>query len=243
VDDRVEDAQAWAAAAKRLADLTRRYELRSGADARLLDLLRLVAKDPISLTSVRAPGEAVERHVADSLAALSVDEVRAARTLCDVGSGGGFPGLVLAIALPGAHVTLVESTGRKAAFLERAARALGCANVTVVANRVEEWPEGSDSQDVVTGRAVAALPVVLEYAAPLLVQGGLMVAWKGPLAAGAEGEAAAAAAEQLNMSAPTRATPDEAQTDLYLSWKVGPTPARFPRRPGMARKRPLGAST
>ena len=184
-------------------------------------------------------------HVADALVALDLPAVRAARRIADLGSGGGFPGLALAIALPGARVALVESARRKCAFLAGAAAELELANVEVVNERAEAWEAGVGAHDLVLARALAALPVVVEYAAPLLVPAGVLVAWKGRLdpCEEADGRAAAAA---LGMSAP-EAVPVEPFAGardryLYLSSKVSPTPTRFPRRPGIARKRPIRAS-
>ena len=231
--------------AARFHDLQARYELPATAPERFALLLELVSAAPVSLTSVREPERAAEVHVADSLSGLEATPVREARAIADLGSGGGFPGLVLAIALPDATVTLVESAGKKAAFLERAGEELGLANVRVVAERVEEWAGGRGSQDVVTARALAPLAVLLEYAAPPLRVGGTLVAWKGRRdAAEEEGGAAAAGALGMTPPAPLRVQPfaEAGERHLYLSSKVSSTPNRYPRRPGMARKRPLGAS-
>ena len=185
-------------------------------------------------------------HVADSLVALDLPSVRAARRIADLGSGGGFPGLALAIALPDAHVALVESVGRKCAFLARAAAELGLGNVEVVNARAEAWEEGLSAHDLVVARALAPLPVLVEYAAPLLALDGTLVAWKGRLepAEEADGRAAAMA---LGMSAPeslpVEPFPRARDRYLYLSSKVSATPPRYPRRPGMARKRPIRASS
>jgi 16S rRNA (guanine527-N7)-methyltransferase len=229
----------------RLDELGVRYALPADASARLAELLDLVASEPASITSVRDPVEGVDVHVADSLVALELDAVRQARRIADLGSGGGFPGLVLALALPSARVALVESVARKVAFLERAATRLGAGNVTVVDARAEAWPDGLGVHDLVTARALAPLGVLVEYAAPLLIEGGALVAWKGRREAGEEADAAGAA-QALGMSVPEpRAVhPFSAAADrsLYLSLKVGRTPAGYPRRPGMARKRPFRAS-
>ena len=228
---------------RRLAELAARYSLPPDAPGKLARLLEAVAAEPSSITAVRAPTEAVDVHVADSLSGLEAPELRRARAISDLGAGGGFPGLVLAIALPEARVTLVESVGKKADFLRRTADVLELASVAVIADRAEAWTAGRDSQDAVTARALAPLPVLLEYAAPLLRPDGVLVAWKGRRDVHEE-RAAAAAAAQLGMSAPvSRAvSPFEAAAErhLYLSSKVSSTPNRFPRRPGMARKRPLG---
>jgi len=183
---------------------------------------------------------------ADALVALELDEVRRARQVADIGSGAGFPGLVLAAALPDAQVALVESSAKKCAFLERAAGAMGLQNVEAVPERAESWSAGIGWSDLVTARAVAPLNVLVEYAAPLLRDGGALVAWKGRRdhAAEADGDAAAAALG-LGPGRVIAVRPwDRAEhLHLHLYLKVGSTPNRYPRRPGMASKRPLRAST
>jgi 16S rRNA (guanine527-N7)-methyltransferase len=177
----------------RLSELAARYDLPRPAAAQLEELLGLVADEPAAITAVRDPAEGVDVHVADSLVALDLEEVRGARTIADIGSGGGFPGLVLATALPAAQVRLVESVGRKCAFLDRAAAMMGLDNVEVVNARAEEWAAGLGANDIVTVRAVAPLPVLVEYAAPLLEGGGVLVAWKGRRDPAEEADGAAAA--------------------------------------------------
>jgi 16S rRNA (guanine527-N7)-methyltransferase len=233
-------------AAARLGRLSSRHGLPPGAEEQLAALLDLVAAEPSAITTVRDPVEGADVHVADSLVALDLPAVRAARRIADLGSGGGFPGLALAIALPAARVALVESVGRKCAFLSGATTALGLANVAVVNARAEAWEQGLGAHDLVVARALAALPVVLEYAAPLLEPGGALVAWKGQLQTAEEADGRAAA-EALGMTAPERTAVEPfdgaRHRYLYLSSKVSSTPARFPRRPGIARKRPIQASS
>jgi 16S rRNA (guanine527-N7)-methyltransferase len=230
----------------RLEELAERYALSSGAAERFGRLLELVAAEPSAITSVRDPERGVDVHVADSLVALDLAPIRAARRIADLGAGAGFPGLALAIALPATRVALVESVARKCAFMETAARALGLENVEVVNARAEEWPAGLGAHDAITARALAPLPVLLEYAAPLLRRDGVLVAWKMRLET-AEMDDAAVAADVLGMSAPeprpVTPFPDAGDRYLYLSSKVRSTPKQYPRRPGMARKRPLGGST
>jgi 16S rRNA (guanine527-N7)-methyltransferase len=231
---------------RRLSELADRFGLRPSAPRQLELLLDLVAVEPVSISAVRNPAVGVDVHVADSLVGLDLEAVRAASRVADLGSGGGFPGLVLAVALPGAHVSLVESVGRKCAFLDRAAAAMALDNVSVIPGRAEEWAAGIGSNDLVTARALAPLPVLVEYAAPLLEIGGVLVAWKGRREPAEEADAAAAAAV-LAMDSPVAhevdAFPGAGKRHLYLSLKVGSTPNGYPRRAGMARKRPLGAST
>jgi 16S rRNA (guanine527-N7)-methyltransferase len=229
--------------AARLAALVTEYGLAPSAGDRLARLLDLLEADPHAPTSVRAAEAAVDVHVADSLSGLRVAAVAGARHVADLGAGAGFPGLVLAIARPEAHVDLVESGGRKCAFLERAVAA-AAANAAVVHARAETWAPGLGACDAVTARALAALPVLVEYAAPLLRVGGALVAWRGERDRGEETEGAAAAATLgLAPAAPVGVHPFRASRHrhLHVYVKVRPTPAGYPRRPGMAVKRPLGA--
>jgi 16S rRNA (guanine527-N7)-methyltransferase len=231
---------------QRLEALVGDHRLPPGSVTQLATILELVATEPTSITTIRDPAHAVEAHVADSLAGLAPAAVRSARAIADLGSGAGFPGLVLAVALPGARVALVESVAKKCAFLTRAAHAAGLANVTVVNARAEEWDAGRGAHDLVTARALAPLNVILEYAAPLLAGAGSVVAWKGGRDAAEELDGAAAA-RRLGMTPPAAIAvpprPGAEERHLYLSSKVSQTPATYPRRPGMARKRPIRASS
>ncbi|MDX6669284.1 MAG: rRNA (guanine527-N7)-methyltransferase [Solirubrobacteraceae bacterium] len=224
--------------------LVARHGLDDSAAARLDALLELLARDPGAPSSIREPHAALDAHLADSLVALELESVRSARAIADLGSGAGFPGLPLAVALPDARVWLVESTGHKCDYLARALRASATRNAAVACTRVEAWEDGSGACDLVVARALAPLAVIAEYAAPLLTPDGTLVAWKGRRDRADERRAAAAAAA-LGL-APTevaRVHPFPAARDRYLHLysKVSPTPERFPRRAGAARKRPLGA--
>ncbi len=200
-------------------------------------ILELQAVDPTASTSVREIGEAIDRHVADSLTALPF--IGSPTRIADLGSGAGWPGLALAAALPEAEVWLVETAIRHCRYLERAIEVSGLGNVSVVNRRIEDW---SWTGDLVTARALAALPVVLEYAAPLLVEGGRFVAWKGAVSP-EEDAAGLVAAEILGLErlAVHPVTPYKGSRDhtLHVFCKIAPTPERFPRRAGMASKRPL----
>ena len=207
-------------------------------------MLEALAAEPDPPTTIRLPGDAVEKHLADSLAGLEARGLREARRIADVGAGAGFPGLALAAALPEARVDLIESVARKCAVIERLADAAGLANARAVAQRAEEWAaaDGAEAYDAVAARAVAPLSVLAEYAAPLLRRGGVLVAWKGSRDE-AEEMAGAAAAAQLGLEprAALRVSPFEGTRErhLHVYAKVARTPEGFPRRPGMARKRPL----
>jgi 16S rRNA (guanine527-N7)-methyltransferase len=206
-------------------------------------LLDAWAREPDPHTTVPVE-EAVDVHIADSLAALDFAEIRQARAIADIGAGAGFPGLALAIALPDARVDLIESSGRKAAVIERLATAAGIDNARVIQARAEEWgaADGRGIYDVACARAVAVLPVLLEYAAPLLTEGGAFIAWKGRRDAAEEAEGAEAARILgLELAEVRSAEPYPGSRDrhLHLYRKLRPTPERFPRRPGVAAKRPL----
>jgi 16S rRNA (guanine527-N7)-methyltransferase len=213
---------------------------------RRLDILLDALAEDRAPTTVHDRAEASNVHLADALTALEIPAVARAARIADLGAGAGVPGLVLAAALPSAHVTLVESVAKKCAFISDAAAAMGLGNVDVVCARAEEWAAGRGSCDVVTARAVASLPVLCEYAAPLLRAGGALVAWKGDVSE-QEDRDGRAAAEQLGLGEPDvhAVDPYRGSRDrhLHVFCKIAPTPAGFPRRPGIAAKRPLSAST
>ena len=215
---------------KRVRELAARYDLDPAPFAALLAAL---AAEPDPPTTVADP---VDEHIADSLSAVPY---LSPTRLADIGSGVGFPGLVLAAAFPASHVTLVESQRRHAAVAERLGRAAGLRNFSVLPCRAEEVPEVFD---VATARAVASLAVLVEYAAPLLVDGGQLVAWKGARDAAEElagEEAGRIVGLSLDRVEAVEPFPGAHSRHLHFYVKTAPTPDRFPRRPGMARKRPL----
>jgi 16S rRNA (guanine527-N7)-methyltransferase len=173
-----------------------------------------------------------------------VPELARAPSIADIGAGAGFPGLALAAALPDATVSLIESTERKCEVIARLATAAEIGNAAPVPARAEEWAsgDGAGRYDVVTARALASLAVLVEYAAPLLAAGGFLVAWKGAPDPGEEAAGATAAAlVGLEPRDPVAVRPFKGsrERNLFVYEKVTPTPERFPRRPGMATKRPL----
>jgi len=177
------------------------------------------------LTSVS--GEEARRvHLDESLAALETVE-RFEGPIVDVGSGGGAPGIPLAHALPDREVTLLEATRRKCDFLERWTGELP--NLRVVCGRAEEQP--LDTWGVAVAKALAPPPVAAEWCLPLVAPGGAAVLYVGPTAqADRVAEAADLLAAELEPDPPP---------GLLVLRKLGPTPPGFPRRPGVARKRPL----
>ncbi len=233
-DEKVQDASPLPS---RLLD-----EAQRGAITRVLELL---ATERASVSSVTESDRAWKVHVADSLSGLEFDALREATTIADIGSGAGFPGLVLAVALPGARVDLIESVGRKCDFIRRAIDAAGIANARVINARSEELAsaEGREAYAAVTARAVGRLSTLAELASPLLVDNGVLVAWKGKRDPEEE-QQLANASEQLAMrSEEIRHVGPYAGSEhrhLHLLRKVGPTPAELPRRAGIAKKRPRG---
>lgn len=228
----------------RIGELARRYSLSSDAASALATLVDVVLTDPAAATAVHGEDRVIDDHIADSMVALNLEEVVAARALADLGSGAGFPGLPLAIARPDAAVALVESNARKSSFLERAVAACGLVNARVVNSRAESWDAGLGRCDLVTARALAPLAVVVEYGAPLLRAGGSLLVWRGGRDRHAE-ETAVRAAEELGLDPRepllVHPYPAASRRHLHLFLKVRATPGRFPRRPGMAAKRPVGS--
>jgi 16S rRNA (guanine527-N7)-methyltransferase len=179
------------------------------------------------LTAIRDDAEARRTLLDDALAA---DGLLGDGPVVDVGSGGGSPGIPLASARPGLEFVLLESSRRKCAFLEGVAAEFD--NVSVVCARAEEHAAaaGKDAYGTAVARALAAPPVAAEWCLPLVRQGGRAILFVGPTA---DLEAVAKAAAELAGQL------EESPVGFALIRKIGPTPARFPRRPGVAKKRPL----
>lgn len=202
-----------------------------------------------NIIGTRDFGEIMHRHVLDSLSCLLFSPLREAKEVGDVGSGGGLPGIPLAVALPGAGITLFEATGKKAAFLRYAAEELGLANVSVVNARVEESAREDDHRgayEVCTVRALARLSVIAEYSLPLLRRGGNVVAMKGRVEVDerAEGERALeTVGGRVNDEIEVHYLPGLEQGDrrLVLLEKLKETPDAYPRRTGTPSRNPLGA--
>jgi 16S rRNA (guanine527-N7)-methyltransferase len=195
----------------------------------------LLTAAPVRLTAVPRE-EAYERHVADALAGLHlVDATRG--EIVDVGSGTGVPGMVLALARPDRPVHLVESVQKKASVLAAIAVELEAHNVDVRAERAEDLGRGDDRDrfGLAVCRALAPPPVAVELCLPLVRPGGRLVIWAGETDAGAIERAAREVGGELEAIDPA---PGDRRSFVVVA-KTGPTPERFPRRPGMAAKRPL----
>jgi 16S rRNA (guanine527-N7)-methyltransferase len=164
-------------------------------------------------------------HLEESLAVVPLIE-RFGGPVVDVGSGGGAPGIPIAAALPGRDVTLLEANSRKCEFLESVAREFS--NVRVVRGRAEEQPV--DEYGVALAKALAPPTVAAEWCLPLVVAGGAAILLVGPTA---DAAAVAQVSRQLGGGEP------ESHPGVLVLPKLEPTPSGFPRRPGMAKKRPL----
>lgn len=207
-------------------------------------MLEMLSTAQASLSSVTDPGKARDVHLLDSLSGLAVKELLSAGRIADIGSGAGFPGIPLAAALPEGSFDLIDSVGRKTAFVVEVIERLGLDNARAVTARSEEWGlgEGRESYDVVTARAVAPLGALAELASPLLRRGGCLVAWKGSREEQEERSIElleARLAMRLNRAVEVDPFPGSRTRHLYVIEKSGPTPEGLPRRPGMARKRPF----
>lgn len=217
------------------------------ADAaeRYVDLL-LDANARLNLTRVTEPTAIARRHLLDALSALPLVDTNAPSIALDLGSGGGVPGIVLALARPAIVWTLVDSIGKKCDALRAFAEALGIGSLSVIAERAEVLgrdPRHRERYELVTARACATLPVLVEYALPLVAVGGTLIAWKGSLiATDDEMVRGARAAARLGGGTPAvheTGIPSLGDHRLVTVGKMGPTPANYPRRPGEPARRPL----
>jgi 16S rRNA (guanine527-N7)-methyltransferase len=198
----------------------------------------------VNLTAITEPLDIARKHFLDSLTALTVRAWTGRERIVDIGSGAGFPGLALRLALPGARVTLVESQGKKARFLEEVTATLGLDGVEVQPVRAEALATARrERYDVGTARAVGSLGAVVEYLLPFLRIGGDAIAWKGRIDAELEGARKACAALGGEIVA-IRTTAELGVGDvlpgrsLVVVRKTRATPARYPRSPADAKRRP-----
>jgi 16S rRNA (guanine527-N7)-methyltransferase len=206
--------------------------------------LLLAWNESINLTAIRDPEAVAIGHVIDSLSALPVLRERGLRRFADLGSGGGFPGLPVAVALPADGALLVDSVAKKVRFLDAAAAAVGMAGtIATFTGRAEQLaadPEHRERWPAVLARAVAALPELVELSFPLLAPGGVLIAWKG---ADVSAEMTAATRATDVLGGGTLETTDVAATGLaghrlVIITKTRPTPVRFPRDPAVRRRSP-----
>lgn len=199
----------------------------------------------MNLTAIKDPAAIATKHYLDSLTLIKVIPCFEGRRLIDVGTGAGFPGLALAIAFPSLHVTLLDSTAKKLRFIDRAGQALGLENIRTLHARAEDagrHPDHRGAYDIVTARAVARMPVLMEYTLPLAKLEGQVVVMQGSSAYEETSSAAKAisklggelfAIEEIKL--PTLDHPRY----LVVIDKIKPTPAPYPRSAGAPARRPI----
>lgn len=200
-----------------------------------------------NLTAIREPDEMRVKHFLDSISLALVLRSKTPERVVDVGTGAGFPGLVIKILYPQTQLTLVESISKKLEFCQLVVQALEMEGVTFLAERAEKVghdPRHRESYDLAVARAVANLPVLAEYLLPLVRRGGLMIAMKGE-SAPAEAHSAEHAIQllggHLRRLLPVTLPGVVEQRYLVLIDKQAPTPDGYPRRTGIPNKRPLSA--
>lgn len=220
-----------------------------GIEERLQHFARLLSSyDEANVIGTKAFDQVLLEHVLDSMSCLLVPEVECSRVIADVGSGGGLPGLPLAIALPDTSFELIESTGKKATFLKHAVERFRLSNVEVINARAEDVARDQirrAAKDVCTVRAVAKLSVLAEYCLPLLKEGGRVIAMKGHVSDEEREEGNRAASVVGGGCVQTIEVPmleelEQKKRSLVVFKKVMETPESYPRRSGVPAKNPLG---
>lgn len=200
----------------------------------------------INLTAVRDRDEALQKHIADSLSCVFMEEYEAAENVIDIGTGAGFPGVPLAIVSPDKKFTLVDSLNKRLRIIDELTGELGIKNVTTVHGRAEDVgksKEHREQYDICVSRAVASLDVLCEWCLPLVKKGGYFVAYKGENVS-RETEDAANAIKLLGgkiVEIRKVQTEEESISGhvLVMIKKVKNTPSKYPRQAGQARKNPL----
>ncbi len=208
----------------------------------------LAAYELANVIGTRDPAKVLLDHIVDSLSCFLTGRIAPGKRIIDVGSGGGLPGIPLLLACPGLLLALLEATAKKVRFLESVLQELDLGGVTTLNQRAEDVGRDEnyrDSFDIAVTRAVAALPVVVEYCAPLVQPGGCVIAMKGRLTREevlAGHEAAKALGAELEAVKEVTFLPDMVQKErrLVVFHKTAATPEQFPRRVGLARQKPLG---
>lgn len=226
-------------------ELATEFTLDQSMISQLDQLLQMLQEESDrNLTAVTSPAKIIDFHFRDSIALLALPEISAAHSLVDIGSGAGFPGLPLAICRPGLDVTLIESSRRKCSFMNKFVLQSGLANVAIAPIRAETAGRGQlrDHFDVALARAVGTLTLSMEYTAPLVRKDGYVILQRGETLAGEEATSASVAPNlrlALDRIQPSHPYPGAKNLHLWIFRKTGATPAGYPRKPGIAKKRPL----
>lgn len=205
--------------------------------------------EKVNLTSITSLDEFEEKHFVDSLACIGSEEFLSAESIIDVGSGGGFPGVPLAIAYPEKEFLLLDSSAKRMRIVSDIAESIGIGNVRTMHGRAEDAGKDEslrESFDLCVSRAVAALPVLLEYCLPFVKVGGTFISYKGP-GSDTEFEEGKKALEvlggklnrELEMKDTLFSGDGTGSHKLFLFEKVSPTPPSYPRSAGKPSKKPI----
>lgn len=207
--------------------------------------LLLEWNEKMNLTAITDPVEVVQKHFIDCISVLPHLDLQGGKTMIDVGTGAGFPGVPLKIANPALQVTLLDALQKRLTFLDTLTQSLQLSDVTLVHSRAEDGGQNPDLReqfDLCVSRAVANLAVLLEYCLPFVKVGGKLAALKGPDAA-QEIEQAQNALQivggKVTAVIPITIPHTDLQHQLVLVEKIAPTPQRYPRKAGKISKKPL----
>jgi len=190
-----------------------------------------------NLTAITDEKDFAVKHIADSLAGVS--EIPSGAKLCDIGSGAGFPSMPIAIARTDVSVTALDSTAKKMTFVSQSAKALGIQNLSAIAGRAEEQKAQFTKFDVVTARAVSALPILLELAMPFLKVGGLFLAYKTDESEIETSKNAMKVLGVKHLRTKFLNLPNGDKRAILVFEKIKPTPPQYPRVYGSIKKKPL----
>lgn len=206
--------------------------------------LLLSWNEKINLTAITEPNDVLYKHFYDCILFFKNVTVKKGATLVDVGTGAGFPGMVIKIVRPDIEVTLLDSLNKRLVFLNEVIAELQLCGIKTVHMRAEEAGKSRqhrEKYDIATARAVASLPVLLEYCTPLVKPNGIFVAMKGPSVI-EETEASKNAIRLLNLETPKIICEDlrkDEQRSFCLVKKISQTPPKYPRKPSDISKQPL----
>lgn len=190
-----------------------------------------------NLTAIIDEKDFAIKHIVDSLAGVS--EIPEGAKLCDIGSGAGFPSVPIAIAREDVSVTALDSTAKKMTFVSQSASVLGIHNISTIAGRAEEQKAQFAKYDVVTARAVSALPILLELAMPFLKVGGLFLAYKTDESELATSQNAMKVLGAKHLRTKFLNLPNGDKRAILIFEKTIPTPIQYPRVYGSIKKKPL----
>lgn len=190
-----------------------------------------------NLTAITEEHDFIDKHYIDSM--IGVSEIPNDSNLLDIGSGGGFPSIPIAILKEDVKVTALDSTAKKMTFVENSAKEIGLNNITTIAGRAEEMPSLRESFDVVTARAVSSLPILLELAIPLLKVNGLFVAYKTDESELNDAKTALKTLNCVHISTKTANLPNGDNRAILVFKKLSKTDNKYPRQYGAIKKKPL----